>query len=435
MYATRDRLWYATDRNMPQNLDDDTRAVIVRVTSFTTLVITSFALYAQFIVIPRLNRRSSASSSWSKSHTQDGVLTYLLIGCLKTLALMATLSIALTMPIVIFGNPRDDSTLDAELPSSSINFCEEDFRDNAYIAEPANTASNLGCYVPLALLGLLGPPSKAWSGATAAPNESGGQNMATSRKCGRRFAIAYLTLLAIGFGSTALHALLTASAQGGDELPMLWYCASAAYCTLDIILAGYAKGENCSEQGTTIAPESSKRGWLQWAVFASAAIATAVYVLSRENFIFFYAMFSLYSQAIIFGILIIGFLIPWENALGGQEGADSFRANTLMPLAICTGWVTVLAMWTWVSEMLFCNSVTRDFDMGDTLAPWFWNRAVHPLWHFTSGILAWLLLQVLLAAHGVQCGWGEPQVRWFGAPYVLFESKHRLVQMPKKKTH
>ena len=74
--------------------------------------------------------------------------------------------------------------------------------------------SSLTCYVPLALFGLF------------------------STRHGRRakrFVVIYSTLLAIGLGSTALHALLTAQAQGGDELPMLWFTAAAAFCALDII--------------------------------------------------------------------------------------------------------------------------------------------------------------------------------------------------------
>mmetsp|Transcript_1626 Transcript_1626/g.4354 ORF Transcript_1626/g.4354 Transcript_1626/m.4354 type:complete len:337 (-) Transcript_1626:56-1066(-) len=326
---------------------------------------------------------------------------------------MTIFTVMMTLPIIIWGTPRDVTNLPSESYSSSINFCEHDFRDNRYIAEPANTASNLGCYVPLALLGLLGPSSKAWYGAVNGMHDDGGK---MTTRPSWRFAVTYVTLLAIGFGSTALHALLTAEAQGGDELPMLWYCASVAYCVIDIILKSYRKWPDHSH----IDLES---GWLEWVMFASAGTATAVYVVSRENFIFFYAMFSLYGQVIIFGILVICFLLPWGDCMGGQVRADSFRVNVLMPLAMATGWGTILAMLTWVSEMLFCSSATQDFTMGEVVAPWFWNRAVHPLWHFTSSILAWLLLQVLIAAHGVQNGWGEPQVQWYGAPFVFFGPK------------
>jgi hypothetical protein len=55
------------------------------------------------------------------------------------------------------------------------------------------------------------------------------------------------------------------------------------------------------------------------------------------------------------------------------------------------------------------------------LLPWFFNRGVHLCWHCSSALLAWLGIQTLLAAKGAQLGWGEAQIRWWGAPYVSFQ--------------
>jgi dihydroceramidase len=288
---------------------------------------------------------------------------------------MAVATILLTLPIVSI---QQEEAQEQEL-SSSINFCEEDFQHSSYIAEPANVTSSLACYVPLALLGLFGPPSKYST---------------------KHFAATYVTLLAIGVGSMLLHALLTAEAQGGDELPMLWYTASIAYCAMDVIL--HHVGTKSQGLGAT--------------VLASAVAVTATYIARREDFTIFYLMFSLYSQTIIVSILYIALKLDWE----GTQGIE-FKINVLFPLALSAGWFTILAIWTWVSEMLFCHAVTKDHIWGKVIAPLIWNRVVHPLWHFFSGMLAWLLIQLLLSAHGMQQQWGIPTLQWFGAPYVAFE--------------
>jgi hypothetical protein len=299
---------------------------------------------------------------------------------------MLLASAVLTFPIVAFGNTEDDDDHSMTI-SSSINFCEEDFRDSDYIAEPANTASSIASYFPLALLGFYGPPATEWSTHVAGH---------------KRFGVAYIALLAIGLGSTTLHALLTAGAQGGDELPMLWFMASLSFITMDIIIKGSFKA--------TMKRDSQR--WLHYLAWSSALIATAVYVFSRENFLLFYIMFSLYSWLAIVGVIVICFGLKWND--------DIFRGDVLLPLAICTAWVAIFAVLAWMSEMLFCDHATKYLTFGNTIAPWIWNRAVHPLWHCSSALLAWLLIQVLLAGQGLQQGWGEPRLQWFGVPYVIF---------------
>jgi hypothetical protein len=69
---------------------------------------------------------------------------------------------------------------------------------------------------------------------------------------------------------------------------------------------------------------------------------------------------------------------------------------------------------------VYCHDVTIDKRWGDVIAPWLWNRAVHPAWHCTSGLLAFLDVQIMMAVRGFQLGWGEPRLKWFGAPYVTF---------------
>eukprot|EP00934_Nitzschia_sp_Nitz4_P000139 Nitzschia sp. Nitz4//scaffold208_size52459//27149//28456//NITZ4_006813-RA/size52459-processed-gene-0.33-mRNA-1//-1//CDS//3329541660//139//frame0 len=388
---------------MPQNLDEPTRKVIVGVTCLSLTILGAANGCAQFIVMPRLQKRIGVTH-WTGPP--------LLRGCIGSLVFMLSLSAFLTAPIILLGSHEkslQDASVedhDAELLTSSINFCEDDFADSKWIAEPANTASNLASYWPLALWGLLGSPSQEW------------RNRAAGHK---RFLVAYGTLLAIAIGSTFLHALLTAHAQGGDELPMLWFVASLSFMTLDVILQGSRLNLSVLISTLVFGYEPSKaqkqdRWLLHWLVGGSAVLATAIYCFSRENFLPFYIMFILYAMTATLGIIAICFFMPWN-------GNVAFRVQVLLPLAVCCGWMAIFAVSAWVSEMLFCASA-QQLDFGP-LAQWLANRAVHPFWHCSSAMLAWLLIQALLAGQGLQRGWGEPSLQcasWWigGVPYVTF---------------
>lgn len=366
---------------MPANLDDSTKRIVVLVSSFTTLAIAIPALYAQFVMIQNFRRQLSNSGLVIRKSNPS-----LFTGCLACVALMTVATIVTTLPIVVSESERPQ---EPQLLSSSINFCEEDFQNSAYIAEPANTISSLTCYIPLALFGLL-------------------SRRTNQHRRAKRFVVMYSSLFAIGVGSMALHSLLTSGAQGGDELPMLWFTAAAAFCALDIIVQ-----------------TRKKTTWLVVLVTVSAVAATATYVGGRHNFTIFYILFSLYSQTMVFSIIYITFGIDWETK--DRERGIEFKANVLFPLAIATGWSTILAIWVWVSEMLFCNAVMQDRAFGKVVAPFVWNRVLHPMWHFWSGLLAWLLIQALVAAHGMQQDWGTPVIEWFGTPHVVFQSDSKKI--------
>jgi dihydroceramidase len=313
----------------------------------------------------------------------------LFTGCLKSLAIMVILSYLATAALIAVGEkPVHDTNADSL--SSSINFCEEDFFDSKYVAEPANAMSSLTTYCPLALLGLFGPASAEYSSKTAS---------------NKRFSLACISILAIGLGSFWLHSSLTASAQGGDELPMLWYVGIVAFMAFDCIL--------------DIREQKKKHQTNRWLIFfgiVSSVAATWTYVFNREDWIIFYAMFSIYCIVILIGVATLSF-----SDLNRYGDADSFRGNILLPLMSCTLWVYLVASTIWLSEMVYCHDVTIDKRWGDTIAPWLWNRAVHPAWHCTSALLAFLDVQIMMAVRGFQLGWGQPRLKWFGAPYVTFD--------------
>ena len=150
-YSIRQHFHSICFSTMPHNLDETTQKIILTVSTFTTAVIAVPALIGQFRLVPNLKRRLAAQSDEKKRPS-------LLLGCLGFLVLMFSATVILTSPILYLEHQQDDELAAVE-QSSSINFCEEDFRHTPYIAEPANVISSLTCYVPLALLGLFGPPS------------------------------------------------------------------------------------------------------------------------------------------------------------------------------------------------------------------------------------------------------------------------------------
>ncbi len=382
---------------MPASLDEHTRTIICKVTFCSALALMGAAYQAQKIV----NKNTITGKS-------SGTIRVVL-GCIASLGLMLLASVVTTTPIILLGKAMETHRERIREVSSSINFCEADFADNPWIAEPANTASSLVSYVPLAFLGLYGSPSTEWRSKSS-------QN--------RRFALSYITLLVIGIGSTLLHALLNGVAQGGDELPMLWFMASLSFISLDVVLAGIKSKGSTLSTGTKNAAISQRTSQLQWFFGVSVLVATSVYVLCREHFLPFYIMFFTYIWITMPCIFMICFYIEWKDA--------AFKSTILLPLSVCTSLLAIIGIAAWVPEMLFCTKIMEQHQhqmdeyssvfgkVANNLLPWFFNRGIHACWHCASALLAWLLIQTLIAAKGTQMGWGEAQLRWWGAPYVSF---------------
>jgi len=366
---------------MPQNLDDFTRSVILAATILAVVPLSCFNIYLQYILIPR----KQAILAKGKSFTTTSCC--IIRGSVATILIMMTVSYVLLMVSLIFlGTETDEyeTPIEYDVLPSSINFCEQDFVDNKYIAEPANSMSSLS-FCALALLGLFLRPTTEF-----------------------KFALAYVSLFVIGLGSFFLHAMLTATAQSGDELPMLWYVAIMCYITMDCILK--TKSDNNADLG------SWRSKILAAACTCTSISATIAYVQNREYFVVFYIMFSMYCVALLFGLLYLVF----SSKIDEKVDTESFHSNISFPMLNCVLWIYVLAVVSWVSEMLYCHDATIGERWGTGVVPWFWNRVIHPTWHCTIAFVAFEIIQALIAINGVQRGWGQPELKWFGVPYVKF---------------
>ncbi|EPQ26764.1 uncharacterized protein PFL1_05743 [Pseudozyma flocculosa PF-1] len=95
--------------------------------------------------------------------------------------------------------------------TSSLFWCEEKYRWSRYVAEPANTLSNL-FFVVVALYGVA---------------RTRGQRLPL------RFVLAHFGVAFVGVGSTLFHATLKREMQLLDELPMIYTSALLTYAVLE----------------------------------------------------------------------------------------------------------------------------------------------------------------------------------------------------------
>jgi len=96
------------------------------------------------------------------------------------------------------------------VPTSSVDWCEANYRYSPYVCELFNTWSSFA----ILLAGCLG----AWFHRTTLE---------------RRFLLAFLALCLVGVGSVAFHATLRFELQMLDELPMLWLALVMNYTLLE----------------------------------------------------------------------------------------------------------------------------------------------------------------------------------------------------------
>ncbi|KAL7556521.1 hypothetical protein ACA910_000984 [Epithemia clementina (nom. ined.)] len=363
---------------MPANLDDRQQHIILTFTTVGSAIILSIVVYVSLVEIPRLEKRQH-----QQYHTQNHIPrddSYLkncsvLYSCLTTFIYMAFATTIFVWPIVSRINPHvnDDTTR----LTSSINFCETDFRHTRYIAEPTNAISSIAAYLPLALIGGIR--------STKTP----------------RYLMCYATIFLIGVGSTLLHTFLTAVTQGGDELPMLWYTAATSYCAFDVIFSGIPG--------------------VGMFFILTAILSTGVYLQCRANFTYFYLLFTTYTVTLTLSLIYITLFMNWENK---PNGAD-FKRRILVPLMQANSIATVFATWCWVAEMLGCESASQR--PADDIQWFIWNLVLHPFWHFATGIVSFLVVQVIHAAEGFARGRGMPSIVWVVAPFVVFDADKKLI--------
>lgn len=400
---------HASESGMPSNIEPHAQRAVVYVVVGSTMLWLPLMFYGQFGTLRHMRRDAMAR--------HPGVCTALrkhapsLLKCILTaLVAMVFSTFIIVVPIVSKGPIATDRLSYFGAVSSSINFCEPDFVYSPVIGEPVNVVSGLVSYVPLAAFGLA---------------------VHTKKQCCRkiRFQLAYAALLVIGLGTVALHTTLTATAQGGDELPMLWWCAAHAFCAIDVGLSIKWSQPRVLIQQNVRLPYSCS--WLGNVVASTAAVATAVYVGGRHDFALFFCMFA--GSALSISVFIIWINLGHDWRESHPSYGTAFVGCVLGPLSICVGSCAICSMWLWAAEMLLCDTAHQR----GPCATFLLTHCVHPLWHCLTALLAWLITQVVVATSAMhqitlttsrvvdaslpsnELGHGLPSLRSFcGLPYV-----------------
>ncbi|KAJ4485777.1 alkaline phytoceramidase [Lentinula aciculospora] len=225
--------------------------------------------------------------------------------------------------------------------TASLDWCEANYQFSYYIAELANTFSNLFTLY-LAIRGVKKLHQESLPG---------------------RFVVGCIGFALIGIGSFAFHASLLYEAQLADELPMI-YVASMSFWTL----YDYQLGFDLSSTQTKL--------------------QIAFLVLFDALFTWSYAVYRnpVYHQ-VVFAILIISCAIRSTYLLKWSPVRTRIPDNKKKVIAsmFTTGALTfALGFFVWNLDIIFCDTLTR------------WKRTVgwpaafllegHSWWHLLTGL-------------------------------------------------
>lgn len=353
----------------------------------------SAALLALVVVCNAITAKPRKEEAGERNDYRTGLLLSLFNGqlhvaILTSFALWFLLTLSVMLPFFWFSQPEEVKPKAGNI-TASINFCEgPDFHHSEMLAEPVNVVTSVLFYLPVGLIGLLGPACKEGKGEL-------------------RFFFSYGSIGLVGIGSGALHASLDAVAQAGDELPMLYAATMLAYCCADIFLI---------KRGM---PKAS--AILPWITAFITLANTILYVGSRDDFGIFAATFALYTSISVF--YFSSYCLRWVSAISDETVEGPIRYQVIRPLSLGLGASLAIGGICWALEMGMCSDVINYQRLGDDWAPFVWRYMLHSLWHAGTAMAAMLMIQNLIAVRAMQMGWGQPKIDWCGLPYVHFNVK------------
>ncbi|KAJ6469651.1 ceramidase [Mycena vitilis] len=243
--------------------------------------------------------------------------------------------------------------------TATIDWCEANYQFSYYVAEMANTFSNL---------------------FTLAFAIYGGY-LSTTQYLPPRFMLGYIARLPafgiglVGLGSFWFHATLLFQAQLADELPMIYVCATTLWCLFDTSL------------GFTW--ETTRTRLLTVAAAVFSILFSWSYYINRN---------PVYHQ-VVFGILLLSiafriYYLLTKPDVGKRVPAEKRAAiSKLFSLGVAQ---FVLAFVLWNLDNIFCDTLTR------------WKVAVGwPLAFLLEGHSWWHLVILASGTYykfiGIQC--------------------------------
>ncbi|KAJ3100955.1 Alkaline ceramidase 3 [Phlyctochytrium bullatum] len=251
-------------------------------------------------------------------------------------------------------------------PTSTLDWCEENYIVSYYIAEFWNSLSN-AFYTNLAVLGLflcykIGAETRAY--------------------------LAFLSLFVVGVGSFLFHATLLFETQMMDELPMI-YCGCILVYNITLTFPS-----KLSEKVVGL-------------VLASYGLLVTVLYLYIQNPVFHQVCYALLVSIMVFQ--------PWSQIqhLGKTLPNDASRLRTLYIFSLAT-YMGGFAIWNF--ENLNCDALR---ELRNSVGyPWRPFLELHGWWHLGTGLGTYgsILLQIYLRLHAL--GRKDISLKWRPLPWI-----------------
>ncbi|XP_063162026.1 alkaline ceramidase 3 isoform X2 [Candoia aspera] len=217
-------------------------------------------------------------------------------------------------------------------PTSTLDWCEENYVVSSYVAEFWNTVSNLIFILP-PIYGAI-----------------------QSYKDGleKRYIIAYLCVTAVGLGSWCFHMTLKYEMQLLDELPMIYSCCVFVYCLYE-----------CFKYKKTI-------NYPLLFLLIAYSIGVSIVYLNWKQPIFHQVMYgSLVAVLVLRSVYIVLWVYPWLRGLG-------YTSLT----------VFLLGFFLWNVDNIFCNKLRS---VRERLPPVVGAvTQFHAWWHIFTGLGSYL---------------------------------------------
>lgn len=234
-------------------------------------------------------------------------------------------------------------------PTSTLNWCEEDYNITPYVAEFVNTFTNL-IFMWLGFKGIRKCIANGFSPA---------------------LTLSFVGYVVIGLGSMAFHGTLWYSMQLADELPMIWTICGLAHVTFS-----YGKSRTTSN--------------LLGALFAGVAAFITIYYVTNKNPVFHQIAYaSLTIGVVTRGGLATKYELEPAIRRRNPQIADKIMREmwTLMILGVG---LFLLGFVFWLFDIVNCNYLLAW--RSHMLLPWSIVLEGHGWWHIFTGLGAYNLI-------------------------------------------
>ncbi|KAI8895985.1 ceramidase [Globomyces pollinis-pini] len=256
-------------------------------------------------------------------------------------------------------------------PTSSMDWCEENYAQSHYIAEWWNTLTNLN-YIFLSFLGF-------WS-------------FYRTRSEPRSF-FPYLGTLCVGVGSWFFHMTLTYQMQLSDELPMIWGTSFYLYC---------------------IANVNRDNNWTSIIIIGLYCLLLTVYYVVTFDWAFFEKAFAT--------LVVSSFLVPMYHIWNLSAKFPNHTREFIILLCNCSlGYIVGVVFWT--TDNVYCDTLRS---LRHDIKPFGFLLQFHGWWHLCTGISAYTSDVFAQYMRLIVIGRTDVRLKWFGPyPIVVLKDKQK----------